>query len=367
MPTGCDIMDIEERLDLICRKPTDEVVLREELKTLLETKEHPVAYQGFEPSGLAHLGTGIATALKTKDLMEAGIHFKLFLAEWHAWINNKMGGDLEAIRSVGEYLKRVWLSLGVPETAEFVWSSEFVDDPDYWGRIIKVLKQSTVARITRCLTIMGRKEAELQEAAQYIYPAMQVSDIFQMELDIACSGLDQRKAHMLARDIGPKLGLYKPVAVHYHLLAGLQGPVKMGGFDEDAAIDQEISSKMAKSRPETCIFAHDSTEEISEKIKKAYCPAGEVEGNPLMEIVDYLLFRGLEREFIVERPAKFGGDITYWSYEELEKDFKEKKLHPQDLKNTVVKELDTLIAPCRAYFEKHPDYLEVFSKREVTR
>jgi tyrosyl-tRNA synthetase len=367
MPTGCDPVDIEERLDLICRKPTEEVVTREELRTLLETTEHPVAYQGFEPSGLAHLGTGVTAAVKAKDLIEAGCRFKFFLAEWHAWINNKMGGNLNAIRSVGEYFQKVWLSLGVPESAEFVWSSEFVNDSEYWGRIIKVLKESTVARITRCLTIMGRKEAELQEAAQYVYPAMQVSDIYQMELDIACAGLDQRKAHMLARDIGPKLGLYKPVAVHYHLLAGLQGPVKMGGFDEDASIDLEISSKMAKSMPETCIYAHDSQENIAKKVNMAYCPAGEPEGNPIMEIVDQLLFRGQHKEFTIERPAKFGGDVTYWSYADLEKDFAEKKLHPQDLKNKVITELNTLIAPCREYFRKHPQYLEVFREMDVTR
>jgi tyrosyl-tRNA synthetase len=360
-------MDLEERLDLICRKPAEEIVTRNELRILLETKEHPVAYQGFEPSGKAHLGTGIVAALKTKDLMDAGIEFKLFLAEWHAWINNKMGGDLKAIRKVGEYFQKVWLSLGVPETVEFVWNSEFVDDAEYWGRIIKVLKESTVARITRCLTIMGRKEAELQEAAQYVYPAMQVSDIYQMELDIACSGMDQRKAHMLARDVGPKLGLPKPVAVHYHLLAGLQGPIKMGGFDEDETIDQEISSKMAKSHPETCIFAHDSEKEIREKIQKAYCPAGEVERNPVMEIVDHILFRGMEREFTIERPAKFGGEVTYWQYGELKKDFAENKLHPQDLKNKVASELDSLIAPCRKYFEEHPEYLEVFQEQTVTR
>ena len=360
-------MDTEKRLDLVCRKPAEEVVTREELRTLLETKEHPVAYQGFEPSGLAHLGTGLTSALKATDLIEAGFRFKFFLAEWHAWINNKMGGDLDVIRKVGEYFQKVWLSLGVPESAEFVWSSEFVDNPEYWGRIIKILKESTVARITRCLTIMGRKEAELQEAAQYMYPAMQVSDIYQMELDVACSGMDQRKAHMLARDIGPKLGLYKPVAVHYHLLAGLQGPVKMGGFDDDASIDQEISSKMAKSRPETCIYAHDPEEAIKNKIKRAYCPAGEPDGNPVMEIADQLLFRGQDKEFTIERPAKFGGDITYWCYEELEKDFRERRLHPQDLKNKVAQELDVLIAPCREYFTKHPEYLEVFSNQDITR
>lgn len=349
------------------RKPTEEVVTRAELRTLLDTKEHPVAYQGFEPSGKAHLGTGLAAALKTKELMEAGIHFKLFLAEWHAWINNKMGGDLDKIHRVGEYLQKVWLSLGVPETVQFVWTAEIVEDLEYWERIIRILKASTTARITKCLTIMGRKEAEMKEAAQYIYPAMQVSDIYQMELDIACSGMDQRKAHMLARDIGPKLGLPKLVAVHYHLMAGLEGPTKMGGYDEDTALDEAISSKMSKSRPETCIYVHDSTEEIYEKLKMAYCPAGEVKGNPVLEIAEQLLFRGMEKEFTIVRPPRFGGDITYWSYGELEKDFAEKKLHPQDLKTTVAQELNVLLAPCRKYFEEHPEYLEVFSKQDITR
>jgi tyrosyl-tRNA synthetase len=141
----------------------------------------------------------------------------------------------------------------------------------------------------------------------------------------------------------------------------------MGGFDEDAAIDLEISAKMAKSIPETCIFVHDSPEEISDKIKKAFCPAGQVEGNPILEIADYLLFRDREREFTIERLSKFGGDITYWSYEELEKGFREKALHPQDLKNKVAQELDTLITPCRKYFQKHPEYLEVFTEQNITR
>lgn len=59
--SGCR-MELEKRLELITRPPTEEVVTYEELKTPLETEAHPIAYDGFEPSGLAHLPFGVLRA-----------------------------------------------------------------------------------------------------------------------------------------------------------------------------------------------------------------------------------------------------------------------------------------------------------------
>ncbi|MEM1676965.1 MAG: tyrosine--tRNA ligase, partial [Nitrososphaerota archaeon] len=105
-------MDVETKLELITRPPTEEVITIEELRELLETVEHPVAYDGFEPSGLAHLPFGVLRAIKLEDMLEAGCRFKLLLADWHAMINNKMGGDLNKIRKVGEYFIEVWKAAG---------------------------------------------------------------------------------------------------------------------------------------------------------------------------------------------------------------------------------------------------------------
>ncbi|OQX50543.1 MAG: hypothetical protein B5M53_12330 [Candidatus Cloacimonas sp. 4484_209] len=109
-----------------------------------------------------------------------------------------------------------------------------------------------------------------------------------MELDIACAGMDQRKAQILAREMSEKLGAKKPVCVHYHLvhyhlLMGLTEPAT-SGFDKDLKTDLSISSKMSKSTPKANIFVHDTEEEIREKIKEAYCPAKVVENNPILEI-----------------------------------------------------------------------------------
>ncbi|MCD6127351.1 MAG: tyrosine--tRNA ligase [Methanomicrobia archaeon] len=355
-------MDIEEKIKLVNRVPTEEVITQEELRNIFETNDSPLAYQGFEPSGLAHLGTGLVTALKTIDMINAGIKFILFLADWHAWINEKMGGNMELIRKSGEYLKEVWISLGVDKRkVKFIWASDLCSDLSYWEKVIRITKSTTIARMTRCLTIMGRKEGEMQNVAQYIYPAMQASDILQMDLDIACAGMDQRKAHMLVREMSEKLKLKKPTCVHYHLLMGLTGP-KASGFDKDSKIDISISSKMSKSSPKANIFVHDSEEEIKEKIKDAYCPAKITENNPILEIAEYIIFRGEEKEFTVHRPEKFGGDVTFWCYTELEDAFRKGELHPLDLKNSVAETLIDILEPCRKHFKNKKEIIEVLLK-----
>jgi len=355
---------------LILRPPTEEVITVEDLRALLEVNEHPVAYDGFEPSGLAHLPFGILRPIKLQDMLEAGCRFKLLLADWHAMINNKMGGDLEKIKKVGEYLLEVWKAAGIDlSKVEVVWASDLAADPEYWKIVINVAKSVTIKRILRALPIMGRIVGELEEAAQIFYPAMQVADIFYMKIDICQLGLDQRRANILARELAPKLGFKKPVAVHHHMLMGLQGPSKAKGFEEDAKMDLQIASKMSKSIPETSIFVHDDSETIRKKIQKAYCPPKTIEGNPILDYAKHIIFRKLDKLHI-ERPSKYGGPIDYYSYEELEKDYLEGKLHPADLKQGVAEALDKLIAPIREHFEKDPRARELYEfvkGQEITR
>jgi len=365
-------MDTENRFRSI-RSIGEEVITSEELKALLETNAHPVAYDGFEPSGMAPIHFGIFRALNLTDMLKAGVHFKLLLADWHGWINNKMGGDLEAIRRVGEYFVEVWKGAGI-DTAkvEVVWASDIVKDPEYWKKVILVAKSTTVARATRCLTIMGRKEGELQEVAQYLYPTMQVADIFHLGVDICQLGLDQRRANILAREVAPKFGWKKPVLVHHHMLMGLQGMKQPDGFETDKAMDAEISSKMSKSRPDSAIFVHDTAQAIADKLNKAYCPAKIVEGNPILEYCRYILMReggSAGKQFKVERPAKFGGSVEFATYAELEKAFASGTLHPQDLKAATASYLEMMVRPIREHFEKGKAkaLYDFVRKQEVTR
>jgi len=355
-------MDIEERIELITRPPTEEVITIEELRKLLETKEYPVAYNGWEPSGLVHLGTGLICGYKMIDFVKARVKFKAYLATWHALINNKLGGDEELIKKAAIHFIKTWEALGVPvNEIEFVWPDKLYDNIDYWNKVIRISKELTISRARRTLEIMGRKDIEARKVSDLIYTPMQVADIFQMEVDICQLGMDQRKANIVAREVGKKLGFWKPVCVHHHILKGLLAPPKWPlPENEKERKELLVSIKMSKSKPHGAIFVYDSPEEIRKKVELAFAPPKEVNYNPILDIVKYIVFRE-KKEFLISRSSKYGGDIMYTSYEDLEKDYKEGKLHPADLKNAVSEFLIDLLSPVRSYFERNPEAKELLS------
>jgi tyrosyl-tRNA synthetase len=319
-------MDSETRYELI-RGIGEEIITENELRELVQTRNKIVAYDGFEPSGLAHAAFGLFRPLLLRDLSKARVTFKLWIADWFGWINNKMGGDLEKIKTVGKYFIEVWKAAGVDERyVKFVWASELMDQ-EYWKRVILIAKQTTLNRATRMLSIMGRKAGDLTYVAQFYYPMMQTSDIFQLEADICQLGLDQRRANILAREVGPKLGLWKPVVVSHHMLMGLEGQKTPDGFEDNAEMDLEISSKMSKSKPSTAIFVHDSEKQIQQKIGQAYCAPKVIDNNPMLDYAKHLIFRSY-KEFEVDRPQKYGGPVYFESYQQLEQAFRDGQLHP---------------------------------------
>ena len=346
-------MDLEERLSLV-KSVGEEIITEGELRTLLETNDRPTAYDGFEPCGLANLAFGVLRPVLLEDMLKAGVRMKLWLADWHAWVNNKMGGDLEKIREVGRYFLEVWKAAGVDMSrVDVFWSSEAAGEEEYWKRVVTAAQNFTLARAQRALTIAGRTSKESIQAAQLLYPMMQVADIFWLDVDICQLGMDQRRANVLAREIADKMKWKKPIAVHHHMLIGLQGKKEAEGFDENVALDAEISSKMSKSKPETSIFVHDGEDLIMKKVNSAYCPPKVLEGNALIEYSRYIIFRKT-KSLRVERPEKYGGSIEFSSAGELEQTYAAGRLHPADLKNAVGKSLNDIIAPIRDHFAKDP-------------
>lgn len=343
-------MDVEEKLNLI-RQVGEEIIGEDELREMLsDPKYTPIAYDGFEPSGRIHIAQGILRAINVNKLTKAGIRFKFWVADWFALMNNKMGGDLEKIKTTGKYFIEVWKASGMDmKNVEFLWASDVMSDTNYWLKVINIARINTVSRITRCAQIMGRSEKEELSAAQIFYPCMQCADIFHLKADICQLGMDQRKVNVLAREVAPKLGFKKPVVVSHHMLMGLGEPPKSELTGADAA----IAKKMSKSNPDTAIFMTDSEPEIKRKINKAYCPEKIVQDNPILEYCKYLIFERFPT-LKIERPEKWGGNLEFKSYSDLEKDFAEGKLHPGDLKAAVAKYVDEMIKPVREHFEKDP-------------
>lgn len=357
-------MDIEEKLKLI-DQVGEEIVNAEELKKLFEGSEPLVAYDGFEPSGQMHIGQGIFRAININKITSCGIKFKILIADWHAYANNKMGGDLEKIKITGEYFVEIWKACGMNmDNIEFVWASDLVKTPGYWELVLKIAKTNSLKRFIRCAEIIGREESMDLTGAQIIYPCMQAADIFMLGAKITQLGMDQRKVNMLAREIGQQLNFWKPVVISNHLIMGLTKPSK-----ETDKVKKTIAMKMSKSKPDTAIFMTDSFEDVKRKINKAYCMEGDIEENPILEYCKYILFEKFDA-LIIERPEKFGGPVTVRSYSELEKMFADKLIHPMDLKNTVTLLIDKLLQPVRKHFaenEKAQKLLEQVKSFQVTR
>jgi tyrosyl-tRNA synthetase len=352
-----DIMDIETKMDVI-KGFAHEIVTEEEFKQLFETNDHPLAYDGFEPSGVAPIHFGLLRAKNVKKMLSIGIKVNLYLADYFAFVNNKLDGDLEKIRKAGEYFVEVWKACGIDKNkVNIIWAKDLMDSLDYWDRFMHVGKATTLERIKRAVTVMGRTEGDKLSAAQLFYPVMQVTDIFQMDLDMCQMGIDQRRANILAREVAQKYNWKKPVAAHHSLILGLQG-IPQGKAEDDP--ENLIEYKMSKSNPKSAIYMHDSEKEIKEKIMGAYCPEKVIDGNPLINYLDLILIEDHESPIKIERSPKFGGPIELDNYSELVATYKKGGIHPLDLKNFVAELLEEQIKPVREYFEKDKHAKELY-------
>jgi len=317
-----------------------------------------------------HIGMGLVCGKKIKDMIQAGFDFTIFLADWHSWINNKLGGHFEEIRLCGEYFKQCFTAIGIdPTQVTYTWASELTARQSYWERVIRVAKSVNINRIWRALPIMGRElNSKEVDAASTFYPCMQVADIFELQVDVACAGMDQRKAHALARDVADKLGWRKPTSLHTHLIISLSGARKMDSmqFDENAQLNTQISSKMSKSIPEGSILIHDDPEIIRRKIRNAYCPPKDTENNGAIDMIHYISFPWT-RTITIERPERYGGTTTYDSFEKLETDYREARIHPADLKNALATNLINILQPVREEFERNPELLRKMQNLRLTR
>ena len=343
----------------------EEILTREDLERLVATKTPLRHYIGFEISGKVHLGTGLACLSKVRDFVEAGVHCTIFLADWHSWINDKLGGDREVIRRIAqdyfaEAMKASFRALGGdPAKLNFVLGSELYHNNDgYWASLIDVSKNTTLARMQRSISILGREEGEGVDFAKLIYPSMQVADIFEMGVNIAHAGMEQRKAHVIARDVAMKLKVrplrdatgaqIKPVTVHHPLLLGLKKPAVWPPA-EGLTTEYTASMKMSKSEKSSAVFVHDSEEEIRQKVRKAFCPPDSAAFNPMLDWVRKLVFPR-DGEFRIARSEQHGGNLIFTSADEVDEAFLSGALHSADLKNGVADWLVDVLRPAREAF-----------------
>jgi len=319
-------MTPQEKFTLVT-KNTEEILTEESLMKLLKEKKQPIVYCGYEPSGPLHLGHFV-TITKLIDLEKAGFKIKILLADIHAMLNKKGSEDL--IKKEVESWKKTIKAIGLK--CEIVLGSDFQFKKEYQFEVMKLAQNSTINRGLRSMQEIAR-DVENATISQLWYPLMQVVDIKYLGIDVALGGMEQRKVHMIGKDLYKTLN-YEFIALHTPLITSLKGP----------------GEKMSKSVPSSGISVTDSKETIKKTISQAYCPIKETHDNPLLQITKLIIFPHLGK-LEINRDEKFGGKIIYSEYNDLQKDYALEKLHPADLKNGVAESLEKIIEPIRKNFK----------------
>ena len=320
-------MDNKKRLELI-RRNVEEIVSEEGLRDLLKAEKSPVVYCGYEPSGPLHLGHFV-TMIKLKELADAGFKVKILLADVHAMLNRK--GDEKLIKKEVVAWRKTLKAIG--SGFEIVLGSDFQFKEKYQFDVMRLAQSMSINRGLRSMQEIAR-DVKNATISQLWYPLMQAVDIKHLKVDVALGGMEQRKVHMVAKDMA-KIMDYDFIAFHTPLITSLKGP----------------GEKMSKSIKGSGISVVDSEDEIKKTIKGAYCPEKEVNDNPILQIAQFVIFPSV-KAFVVKRDKKFGGDLKFKLYEELENVYVSGKLHPLDLKNAVAEHLEEIIAHIRKNFSK---------------
>ena len=311
-------------------------------------------YVGFEPSGKAHIGWKVIS-LQLKRMLDAKANVLIFLADWHAWVNDKFNGSMDDIQTTARYMEETFRALlGYPPEGEgpgelrFVWASSIMDSGEYWARVLRCSKNMSLARVRRTFSIMGRDEDSSDgDLSRFFYPALQAADIFEMNIDVAIGGMDQRKAHMYMRDVADRWGWYKATCLHTPIISGLKSAgARMESFDH----------KMSKSDPNGAILLHDEDKKLAKKMRKAFLDP-EQSDSPVYVLIQYIILPEFGEVVVTPKP-EFGQPSTWTDLESFKSAVADGTLHPFDAKMGVAAGVSRGLKAVASHFESNPDTLE---------
>ncbi len=341
-------MDTKEKFELIT-KDLQEVVDEEKIKEILKKRELKI-YWGTAPTGKPHVGYFVPI-LKIGDFLKAGCEVTILFADLHAYLDNmKSTWDLLDKRTkYYEFIIKEMLKLvNVPiNKLKFIHGTEFQLKEKYTLDMYKLSALSSTKDAQKAGAEVV-KQTDNPKMSGLLYPILQALDEEHLKVDAQFGGVDQRKIFMFAREFLPKIGYEKRIHLMNPLIPGLGE-----------------SGKMSSSEPNSKIDFEDSDKEIRKKVNKAFSVEGKVEGNGLLALLKYVVFRKLDqdkRKFSIDRPEKYGGNISFSNYLDVENAFASKKLASVDLKQGVAEEMILLISPLRSSLEKNSKlYKEAYS------
>ncbi|KAF5581592.1 tyrosyl-tRNA synthetase [Fusarium pseudoanthophilum] len=340
-------MSLEESITLI-KANLAEVLNPEIIDNVILKEKRPLRiYWGTAPTGKPHCGYFVPM-VKIAELLHAGCHVKILLADKHAHMDSH--APLEVIKHRCEYyrllIKSSLKAIGVDVSKlEFVVGSSFQDSKEYQDDRFRFSNNVTVSQLIKAGSEVV-KQGENPTLGSVEYPIWQSLDEEYLDVDAELGGVDQRKLFTFAIDHMPKLG-YK---VRAHLMNAM-----VPGLGE--------AQKMSSSEPSSKINLLDTPEEVTKKLRKAVCVPKEVEGNGVIAFIEHVIFRveslktGGKPRFTVE--TRDGETLVYEDISKLKGDYKSDILTPQMTKPAVIKALNNLLDPIRKDFESDDEWQRI--------
>ena len=336
-------MDVEKRYRLITRN-LEEVVTKDDLKTLLHEKDHPHIYLGTAITGRPHLAY-MMQMQKIKDFLRADCKVTILFADLHGYLDH-MKSSWELLEKRTEYYRLLITTLlktaDVPlDKLNFVQGTDIQLEEDYILDMYKMSAMASVNDTTRAGSEVV-KQVESPKISGLLYPILQALDEEYLDVDMQFGGVDQRKIFMFARENLPSIGYEKRVHLMNPMMRGLTK-----------------SGKMSSSKPKSKIDYFDTDEDIEKKVQDAYSKDGDVD-NGLLDICKYILFpmwKKRDKTFTVERPDEYGGDVTFETYDELATAFENEELSSIDLKQNLAERIIEFIRPIREELSAHKELI----------
>lgn len=341
-------MTPEEKYNLITRD-LQEVINGDRLKEILKTRDLNV-YWGTAPTSSPHVGY-IIPALKLRDLVNAGCNLKILIADLHAFLDN-LKSPFEKIKKRSEYyilvLKTLLKALGVDlNKVEFVKGSDFQLKPEVTLELFKLASVTKVSQASKAGTEVVKQHKD-PELTSLLYPLLQALDETFLNVDCEIGGVDQRKIFAYSMDYIPRIGLK-------HNCSYLMNPI-ISGLSTKAKITENNAetigeTKMSSSDPNSKIDLIETPKNIKNKVNKAFCEPKNIDDNSALGLFKNLIFK-IVSNFILERDEKYGGNVIFNSYQELEDAYANDIVTPPDLKNGLTSFLTKFLEPVRQEFEK---------------
>lgn len=330
---------MEEKYDLITSR-LQEVMNPEIIKEILKERDLNI-YWGTAPTGKPHLGYFVPL-VKIADFLKADCNVTILFADLHAVLDTKT--TIEQMNDRVNYyeliIKNMLKVLDVPlNNLKFVRGTEFQLDQSYTLDAYKMFSKINLYDANKAGSEVV-KQSKNPMMSSLMYPALQALDEEYLDCDVQFGGVDQRKIFILADKYLPKLGYKKRGHLMNHMLPSFSSTV------------DDKSQKMSASEDNKIDFS-DTDKQIRKKVGRAFCEEGNT-NSPLFPFTEYVMFPILNNHkkfFIINRNEKYGGKIIIKSYSELIEKFKNKDLHPADLKMGISDFIILLVKPIRELFD----------------